>query len=193
MIIVGIDPGDSWCGFAALDISKYAIRAESRTYGRDDRNIFRMVETLLPFAGTKERVIVAVENFQIRGQGHQRFSAGDTLRLIGALEYVCIRYGWSFNLVPPGSWKADLPLLFGNHILTQYRKAWPTPGHANWDHCLSAWRVLGRHLLSEHLLSVLAPMRKAQRTVFWEQCAPWVHAKTRGYDLVAPAVRHDMT
>lgn len=193
MIYVGIDPGAAWCGFAALNVGKHSIRAAAATYGRDDRSLTSIVRTLLPFAHTDEITVIA-EDFQIRSVGHQRFNRGDTLRLLGALEYESLSAGWSWNLIAPGSWKDELPKLFGNELIADYKQRWPLRGHANWDHCLSAWRVLGRFFLGNKL-SVMSELRRNKRdgTPYWSVTEAWVHAPARGYDLIAPAVRHKIS
>lgn len=186
MILLGIDPGDRWCGFVGMRLSKSFVQVESRTYDRSPRSLLQTVETLLPFAGAEERVIVAAENFQHRNVGHQRFNAGNTLRLLGALEYLCQRAGWSWNLIAPGDWTKELHYIFGEQFVADYRQHWPDRSRSQWDHCLSAWRVLGRYLMAERLITLDAFRQGAD----WQRCSPWLSRVQRDEDLVAPAMIH---
>lgn len=185
MIVVGIDPGDAWCGFVALNLEKRFIRIESRTYAREPRPLYRMTDALLPFHPS-DRITVVVENYQMRGVGHQRFSQGHTLRLLGALEYVCAKNRWDWHVVPPGPWKREVPNIFGAFV-PSYREHWPDNGSAEWDHCLSAWRVLGRYLMRDQFLPMLARLRK-KAAAEWDECAPFIHTRIYAGDLVAPAM-----
>lgn len=196
MIVLGIDPGEAWCGFAALQMERRFLRVQASTFSTDNRNVFRMVQTLLPFP-KYENVTVVCEDFQVRPVGHQRFTRGQTLRLIGALEYHVINQGWLWRLIPPGKWQRELPQIFGNNFLSSYREHWPDKTNPQWDHCLSAWRVIGRYLLAEQLLSVLKPIRSRAHALrnddaFWADSAPWVHAHARRDDLTAPPKRHSL-
>jgi hypothetical protein len=150
MLWVGIDPGEKHCGFAALEItSDEVIRVESRTYDvAAHGGYLEMAKSIVDLLPHARRANVVCEDFRIRKAGHQRFSSGDTLRMIGAIEMAVRSLNqYEFALIPP----ADAPdaafKLFGK-IIVKYKAKWPRTHHPNWLHCLSAWRVLGLHLMS---------------------------------------------
>lgn len=191
MIVIGIDPGEAWCGIAALNIKKRSVVAEARTLAIKPRTPISIVRAALPFS-KKDEVIVIAENYNFRPVGHQRFSTGQTVRLLGALEFYTRDMNWKWHLIPPGPWQKEIPLIFGNNLLAEYRRHWPQPRHQNWDHCMSAWRVLGRYLLTEQLTSVLAPLRKKHGIgddAYWHPADSFMPVRsTRKADLIAPAV-----
>lgn len=188
MLYVGIDPGSSWCGFAALEItSDNVVRAEARTYSVKNRRNgwLDMVGDLFNLLPHARRTSLVVEDFQIRQSGHQRFDHGDTLRFLGALEHGARGITmFDFHLIAPND-RGDREnrLLYGR-ILDHYRKKWPGPRRPPWSHCVSAWRVLGYHLMKREpeMLIDAQKMRRVHRGDHW---LPLVRNDA---DFIAPAV-----
>jgi hypothetical protein len=189
MLYIGVDPGEAWCGFSALDItSDGAVRVEARTYSVTARGGYlRMAHDIVDLLPHRRAHIVC-EDFRIRRSGHQHFSAGNTLRLLGALEFgVTSVDAFKFFLVPPND-RGDTETreLFGS-VLWNYRRSWPKPRHAAWGHCVSAWRVLGHHLLA-HERALLLKLHTVKKS---RQCDRWlpVALKSSRHEHVAPAAR----
>lgn len=187
MLYIGLDPGESWCGFAALEISsKKEIRVEARTYAvKEHHGYLQMTRDLMDLI-PRRGVALAAEDFRIRRSGHQRFSRGDTLRFLGALEYaVTNREQSQFYLVQPNDHgERETRELFGR-VLLRYRDTWPKRSHAAWGHCVSAWRVLGQHLFFHErdvLLTILAYSKS-------HRCARWLPTGAKSGDRVAAAAR----
>lgn len=188
MLYVGIDPGESWCGFAALEVtSRNEVRVEARTYSVKARGGYlhtaHDILDLLPHA---RQAHVICEDFRIRRSGHQRFSHGDTLRFLGALEYgVSSVDAFKFFLVPPNDHgERETKELFGR-VLFSYRKSWPRNRNHAWGHCISAWRVLGNHLF-HHDRDLLMRLLKRKRS---HRCDQWLPslARTEYRECIAPA------
>lgn len=189
MLYVGIDPGESWCGFAALDVVERTIRVEARTYSVTARNGWlHMAHDLLDLLPHNRPTHIIAEDFRIRHSGHQRFSHGDTLRFLGALEFgVKSIDAFQFFLVPASDHgERETRELFGR-VLSNYRDRWPRANHRAWDHCLSAWRVIGLHLL-QHDRETLMALRNTKRS---RRCSRWlpVSLKSEQHEHVAPAAR----
>ena len=188
MLYIGIDPGEVWCGFAALDVtSGSTVRVEARTYNIAARDGYlQMAHDILDLLPHARHAHVVCEDFRIRRSGHQHFNAGNTLRFLGALEFgVKSVDAFSFYLVPPNDkGETETRELFGK-VLWNYRRTWPKPRHAAWGHCVSAWRVLGHHLLAENstLLQKLHKVKKSHRTDRWLPAA----VKSTHHEHVAPA------
>lgn len=188
MLYVGIDPGESWCGFAALDVTaRGGVRVEARTYSiKAHDGYLSMAHDLLNLIPHNRPTHIVCEDFRIRRSGHQHFNRGDTLRFLGALEYgvSCID-AFSFSVVPPNdNGERETKELFGR-IFHSYRHTWPRRKHHAWGHCVSAWRVLGQHLFrNERDLLVKLLQRKRSH-----QCDQWLPANIRSpkYEHVAPA------
>lgn len=177
MLYVGIDPGESWCGFAALDIRDRRVRVEARTYSvKAHGGYLQMARDLIDLIPHNRPTHVICEDFRIRRSGHQRFNRGDTLRFLGALEYgVATVDAFQFYLVPPNDHgEQETKELFGR-VLRHYRTTWPRKKHHAWGHCLSAWRVLGHHLFrhDRDLLAHLHTKKKSRR------CDQWLPALIR--------------
>lgn len=187
MLYVGIDPGEVWCGFAALDVTSDGIvRAEARTYSVADRKGYlNMTHDLLDLLPHARSAIIIAEDFRIRHVGSQRFNHGDTLRFLGALEYGVKKIDlYKFFLVPPNDHGVrETRELFGRCFVA-YRRKWPRNRHPAWAHCVSAWRVLGTHLFqhNKELLLQLHTVKKIQRDTRW---LPTLHKSER--DFIAPA------
>lgn len=150
MLYVGIDPGEQWCGFAALEItSDDVVRVEARTYSiRLRHGWLRMARDLVALLPHSRPATIVCEDFQVRKVGHQRFNHGDTLRFIGALQYGfgSVRFH-TFHLESPNDrGRKEVPMMFGNAFI-RYRNRWPHARDSEWNHCVSAWRVLGSFLL----------------------------------------------
>jgi hypothetical protein len=182
MLYIGIDPGAAWCGFAALDATTY--RVEARTYSvKAHGGYLCMVRDLLDLLPHNRPTTIIAEDFRIRRSGHQRFDPGHTLRFLGALEFGCSQIdAFEFYTVPPNdNGERETRELYGV-ILQRYRRHWPRPRHAAWGHCLSAWRVLGRHLMRyDHgMLMHLHQHQGSHRSSQWlpslqkhgDHCAP---------------------
>jgi hypothetical protein len=188
MLYVGIDPGESWCGFAALDVtSKNEVRVEARTYSVKAHNGYlQMAHDLVDLLPHARQAHVVCEDFRIRRSGHQHFNAGNTLRFLGALEYgVTSVDAFKFFLVPPNDHgERETKELFGR-ILYSYRKTWPRRKHHAWGHCVSAWRVLGNHMF-HHERDLLLRLLQRKRS---HRCEQWLPALVRSprYEHIAPA------
>jgi hypothetical protein len=108
------------------------------------------------------------------------------LRLLGALEYgVSSVDAFQFFLVPPNdNGERETRELFGK-VLWSYRRQWPRPRHSAWGHCLSGWRVLGRHLMA-HERDLLIRLHKEKKS---RPCERWLPTASRSAynEHVAPA------
>lgn len=187
MLYVGIDPGEVWCGFAALEItSEGIVRAEARTYNVADRKGYlNMTADLLDLLPHARPANIVVEDFRIRHAGNQRFNRGDTLRFLGALEYGVREISlYTFFLVPPNDHgMKEVRALFGKGFAS-YRLKWPSPRHPAWGHCVSAWRVLGAHLF-EHEKELLLQFHQMKKV---KECTQWLPSAVKsGKDFIAPA------
>lgn len=136
--LLGLDPGDVCMGVAGLHVtSEQHVMMESAVLSVSSRehNWKDLLDTLdWSLIGG-----VVCESFQIRPMGYNSFSAGQTLRLIGAIETYCYEYETPLLFVPPGA-PADLNELPLYQLVQPTRGRWPI--NRRWKHCLSAWRVL---------------------------------------------------
>lgn len=181
--ILAFDPGEVWCGLAAFDWSNEEdIVSESRVLCLETRtllDVIRYVDFMLP-------AYVVCEDFRIQSVGHNRFSAGHTLRLIGALEAVTALNPKSiWSTVPPGNAKKEVPQLFGGWY-EDWFESFPDLTNSNWRHAQSAWRVMGRFLMARNpkLLTCI------HKTKFTVPMKPWLGVDVIGKgDLTAPALR----
>lgn len=187
MLYIGIDPGESWCGFAALETtSDGVIRVESRSYDVENHHGYvgmtRDIIDLLPHA---KRTHIVAEDFRIRRSGHQSFSTGNTLRFLGALEYAASDVKtFSFSTIPPSDKVENLTRELFGRVLFNYRNHWPKARHSSWRHCLSAWRVLGQYLMNQDR-AVLEILHKKKKS---HPCPQWLPVIQRvGRDRVAEA------
>jgi hypothetical protein len=187
MLYVGIDPGERWCGFAALEItSDDVVRVEARTYDVTKHGGYLfMARDLIDLLPHARRAQIVIEDFRIRGSGHQRFNHGDTLRFLGALEFgvQSVDLFEQFLIPPNDRGSQESRKLFGP-VLDRYRRRWPNPRHERWNHCLSAWRVLGYHLL-KHEESALAELHAIKRKSYPSE--QWLPTCSKLNDLIAPA------
>lgn len=187
MLYVGIDPGESWCGFAALDTTNKEVRVEARTYSINAHGGYlRMAHDLIDLIPHNRPCHIIAEDFRIRRSGHQRFSRGDTLRFLGALEFGASSVdAFKFYLIPPNDHgKYETSEFFGR-VLASYRRTWPQRNHHTWGHCLSAWRVLGQHLF-HHERDLLLRLHQKKRS---HRCDQWLPALVRQpkFEHIAPA------
>lgn len=189
MLYIGIDPGEKWCGFAALDVtSEGIVRVEARTYSVSERGGYlQTAHDLIDLLPHARKTHVIVEDFRIRKAGHQRFSSGDTLRFIGALEFGAKSVdAFEFFLIPPSDHGAqETRELFGPILQTYRRKTWPRPSHPAWNHCLSAWRVLGHHLFKTDP-DILLRLRQTKKSHRIDQWLP-VLLRSKDHEHIAPA------
>jgi hypothetical protein len=142
MRFIAIDPGEKWVGIAMMETRGTAWRAESRVLSVEARqHILEVAQDALTWAPA----IVLAESFQVRPVGHNAFSGGYTLKLLGALEAVARLKDATWLTMMPGP-SADLEMLqIGRFI----QKTFSEPSSPQWRHAISAWRILGRHLLTE--------------------------------------------
>lgn len=136
---LAIDPGTSWVGMADLRYSpRRGWRGRSATLDIRGLSFVDQVWHLVPYIEAGAEVVV--ENYQVRTQGFNAFSGATTLKLLGAIEWVCQERKALLSVVQPGTPKLAL-------------KLWPKvppeffQSHGRGDHMMSAWRILGTHLL----------------------------------------------
>lgn len=143
MRFIGVDPGDRWVGIALLEIRGVNWKAESRVLDVSARSsMLELVEDILNWIPAK----IIAEDYRVRPVGHQAFTGGYTLRLLGALEiYTAMKLGTWITMLPGPAMDLDM-LHLGRFIRPSYHT--PSPG-GHWRHAFSAWRVLGRHLMME--------------------------------------------
>ena len=160
---IGIDPGDRWTGIALLqtDDEGHEWYAESYVIDQLTRNNLyfvprrlRVVLDELSFSslgGDVDQLTVVIEDYQLRAAGHQKWAAGKTLRVIGAIEYFLSLYPRvRVETVQPADPLAEVPQLPIAKLIYPWRdETWPQPHHGTWIHALSAWRVLGRRMLAQ--------------------------------------------
>jgi hypothetical protein len=163
------------------------VRVEARAYAvRAHGGYLKMAHDIVDLLPHSRETHVVCEDFRIRKAGHQRFSRGDTLRLIGALEYgVSSVDAFKFYLIPPNDHgERETRELFGR-VLASYRRTWPRRKDPAWGHCLSAWRVLGNHLF-HHERDVLLRLLQRKRS---HRCDQWLPALVRQprVEHIAPA------
>lgn len=153
---IGIDPGSSWCGVAHLYVCRHnVIMAGMSTLSVADRALVTLVDEVVP----SEKATVVVESFQSRPVGFNRFSAGITLKILGALEYrtkMHDEHEWA--LVPTGDPTKELSRFGLVPFLSEWNKICPLPRNQKWDHAFSAWRILAQYLLT-HDLKLLERLR----------------------------------
>ncbi len=156
MRLIGLDPGEVWCGFALIEWDEYTheIRTEARVFHIPTRGLQRTVHDAL--FGLPATVIA--ENYAQRPTGFNSFSSGMTLRLLGALEFCTWQsYTSQFHLVPPGNAEKELPLM-ASGFFDAWTPHWFEPKNKQWNHARSAWRVLMRHLMKNEV-TVMSALR----------------------------------
>lgn len=160
---IAFDPGDRWTGVAVLALNDF-LGAYAEAFVLDAEasdwvEPVRYLKRLLALADPK-LVTVLAEDYRTRPQGHQAFSRGTTLRLLGALESAAEIAGCAWGTIAPGS-PDDLKLLKLGTLFSAWEKEWPRPGDSDWRHARSAWRVLGQHLAFRES-ATFAKLRRAK-------------------------------
>lgn len=157
---VGIDPGDRWMGVSILtQIDKKTWTADMRVIDIEVvKNRHLLVKGMMHILSPKD--VVLCENYQIRRAGHQSFNVGETLRLIGALEFATLDQLCDFVLVMPGD-PNDINDMFFGAILKTWQEKWMRGNAKEWDHARSAWRVMLIYLMSKHP-DVIRKLQSAQ-------------------------------
>lgn len=155
MNYLALDPGDRWIGVATLQFSfekkKASISFGATCLDRKDRSIGETMDDVAGLVGLIDAHRLVVEDYQIRQVGFNSFNAGQTLRLLGALQY---QYEENKNvrlaLVKPDS--PTLAQQFWRHLWDDIRGT--VDRHVPREqrqHAYSAWRVLGAYLMSNEL------------------------------------------
>lgn len=191
---IGIDPGDVWCGFALLEydpdtdsIDKYFL-TETRVFHVPSRASIKDLVYDVMFALP---AVVVAEDYAVRPTNFNRFSKGNTLRLLGALELTTEQsLASTWRTVPPAPWETNLPKMAGG-MIDRWSPDWAQSRHKNWGHAKSAWRVLFAYMMQKHpdILNVLRMPECVQsyrriRSVLYSaerRCAP--------ADMNAPAAK----
>jgi hypothetical protein len=153
-VFIAIDPGERWTGLAVLtSFEDAAVLLLGVIDNGDDP--FRQVGIIDEILGKVKGVpVLCLEDYRVRPVGHQRFTRGQTLRALGALEYIARRASVPTVLVQPGNIKKDLNAFKINKLLKVWDPALPGSG----DHAKSALRILAHSILqmSPSLLPFLA-------------------------------------
>lgn len=158
---LGIDPGDRWVGYCRLKVN-YGVKvivyqADMGVLERSLR-IDRVVDRLIPISPI---IQIAIEEYNQRSVGFNKFRSSDTLKLIGAFNYMAAKHGHTWAMVRPS--QADLNAL----IIGRYLKRWDKhlPASPNWRHAYSAWRALARWMLVTHNkdLATIAELKQLPR------------------------------
>jgi hypothetical protein len=139
---VAVDPGDVWCGVAALELRGPIWSAYTTVLHVTPRTIRETIIEILRCNPTG----LIVERYQQRGVGHQRWAEPNAPRIIGALEYVAECNGLGFHLEMPNSPQLLERMPFWP-IIEKWRAHWQQGHAANWQHALSAWRILGSFMM----------------------------------------------
>jgi hypothetical protein len=131
-------------GYARLQLNAGIVTAQTGTIDATKRSFRLVVDAVLgaAFHGT-----IVTEAYHVRPQGHQAFSRGETLQLIGALRYFADARGCAWHDVPAGDPDRELELLGLSRFIARWQELWPNARAAAWHHARSAWRALGFHLV----------------------------------------------
>lgn len=160
MRYVAVDPGDRWVGVVVMD--HHAIDrlvTWPAVFDIRESSMVDVAKLITNELRVDDDVQLIIESFQHRPLGHQSFNAGLTSRLIGALEFGASMLDAALYFIPPGS-PDEAEKLFGSFI-EHYSKQFAE--HPQWRHALSAWRVLGLHLVMKNL-RLLKQCRRARIT-----------------------------
>lgn len=147
-VYLGIDPGDKWVGWARMQVTDRTYTCCMGVYNRAMFNDLTRLVNVIMEANTPSHVIC--ESFQLRALGHNKFGRGETLRLIGALQYATGQAQLAWSEVPPGNAVVELGQLHLGKYIEKWMKWVPASADTNWRHAHSAWRVIGRYLLTMH-------------------------------------------
>lgn len=196
MIYLAFDPGDKWCGVAALAANPTidTVCAETRVLCASDRSFASLINDMSWRYARKGCVPDASmvtgigEDFRVRPVGHQRFTAAHPVKILGALQYRFELDGSPWHLVAPGNAEREVPMLV-NELLSDWREHWRASSDANWRHAWSAWRVLLRHLMANDpaLLRTLRMQGVSETRTETRRWLPLQQVQT--HDLITPAVR----
>lgn len=185
--ILAFDPGEVWCGLAAFSINrkKNELFAETRVLNLRERT-FKVAVDECTFVGLPATVVC--EDYRVRPVGHQRFTSGMTLQLIGAIRYTTEAHGCRLHTIPPGNAEKEVPEIVGD-FFGRWRATHPTPHAAEWNHAFSAWRVLLRHLMKTDV-ALLMRLRDVRVQATFTTTARWLPSVSKAAsDLLAPAGR----
>lgn len=148
-VFLGVDPGDRWVGVARLIVRQrltrgLQFRAETQVFDRTLLNFGDLVRRIVfqPYVPTR----IVTEEYRVRPLGHQAWTNGQTLQLIGALRYVAhqqLEVPWTQVHAGPVELLDGLPL---GPIIRAAQRDWPESSGRRWLHGLSAWRVLAYDL-----------------------------------------------
>lgn len=182
-LYVAVDPGEVHVGIASLYIDDDQFTVDCGVLHRPSRSFAELVDQVMQHLdeGAEWTSMLLVESYQARAVGHQRFSAGETLQLVGALRYATERESQHFATIMPGNARKDLDAMKLTPLLDEWI---PTPRPAKWEHAYSAWRVLGRFMLghdTERLQSLIRSGASKE----------WAPSRTRSAykkDLIAPTL-----
>ncbi len=183
--LIGIDPGERWMGMAILTIDGRYWHANMRVLDLSTRSLDKTgfeLYALLP-------ATVIAESYQQRPVGHQHFASGQTLRVLGALEYVTLRHRCRWEEVPP----AQPDVLVGELHMIHYLERWltfcpPLINKSTWQHGKSAWRVLLQYML-KRLPALAGALRDTSIVSTMILDHPSIQGIPRDGDLFAPPVR----
>jgi hypothetical protein len=184
---MAIDPGDMWTGYATLKIGSSKYYAHMGVLRNGELGFKDLVDTLIPAKDKHPEYTIIVESYQFRMQGFNRYSKGDTPRLIGGLQYASLAAGWHWSEVPPKDPTERTLNEFGiGRYLDRWTEFYPNPGDNRWIHARSAWRVMcqylltrGTHELSKLRTKTIPPLRP---------CEPILHGFVSRNELMAPSV-----
>lgn len=160
--LVGVDPGDTWTGIAALEIRDGEWTVGGRVIHGPARPFAQTIDEVLRF----EPTTLIVENYQQRPVGHQRFHTSTATKMIGALEYVAALDDLGWHLIPPGNPQHELPKIPPIwKLLSAWTREWIVMGtpRAQWQHGLAAWRVVARWMLT-HMPEALNELHIATKS-----------------------------
>lgn len=169
MNYIGLDPGDRWVGVAILyrnmtletgkkpsSVSmKKQWKFHSLTVDRKGQRLVETIDNIRELIQNFGVQTLIAEDYQIRPQGFNSFNAGPTLRLLGALELMTQTFNqMPFHMVKPDN--PDLAQLFWRHRWPEIRKMiqHKVARDSRATHAISAWRVLGKFLMSNDLLTL---------------------------------------
>jgi hypothetical protein len=140
--LLGVDPGDAWCGLAALEIDRDHWSAWTGVLHVTNRTLPEIVHEVMRCSP----MAIVIEKYQSRAVGHQKWNVLRTPRLIGALEYAAFDYGMGWHEVAPDA-AAKVRLMPIYPTLQHWQPHWQTYRRAEWEHSHSAWRILSQWMM----------------------------------------------
>lgn len=170
---VAVDPGDAWCGVAALELRGSLISAFTTVIHATPRTMHETVSEIMRCSPSG----LIVEKYQQRAVGHQRWAEPKAPRLLGALQYVAEDEGLGFHTVPTGD-PRDVERMPFWPIIMQWRSHWQRGMASNWSHGLSAWRILGTFMMQHKTylerLSAFRDQKQHILSTMWYQPVTWL-------------------